>query len=169
MTKNKQTNLIYYLGAVLLAAVLVFLDQFTKHLAVIHLKGKEAFVLIQGVFEFSYLENRGAAFGIFENMQWLFILATLVILAVALIIFIKLPKTSHFLPLLITMAVVVAGAIGNLADRILHGYVIDFLYFSLIDFPIFNVADVYIVMGCLLFVIFYVGYSDSDFAYLKKN
>ena len=102
-------------------------------------------------------------------MQWLFILATLVILAVALIIFIKLPKTSHFLPLLITMAVVVAGAIGNLADRILHGYVIDFLYFSLIDFPIFNVADVYIVMGCLLFVIFYVGYSDSDFAYLKKN
>ena len=130
--------------AVVSLFLLVLIDQVTKFAAVKCLKGKEAFSLIPGVFELQYLENRGAAFGALQNQRWFFILIVIFVLAVLLWCFIRFPKEAHYRPLAVLAVFIAAGAIGNMIDRLLNGYVIDFLYFSLIDFPIFNVADIYV-------------------------
>ena len=139
------------------------IDQITKLWAVNALKGQEAISLIPGVFEFSYLENKGAAFGIFQDKQWLFLGAGIIIMVVLVIFFTRVPKKRENLPLLITMVVVASGAVGNMIDRTCYGYVIDFLYFSLIDFPAFNVADIYVSVGtAVLAVLILFYYKDED-------
>ena len=101
---------------------LIFFDQFTKRLAVKHLKDKPAFVLIDKVFVLSYLENRGAAFGMFQNKQIFFIaVSTIFILAVVFILY-KLPVTKKYLCAECVIVVLLAGAIGNMIDRVINRY-----------------------------------------------
>lgn len=165
--ENKKKSGLYALFAIIGMAVLVALDQWTKSLAVRYLAGQEDFILIPGVFQLEYLENRGAAFGLLQNQIWLFVILTGAFLAVAVWVYVRLPKIKKYLPLHIIAVVLVSGALGNLIDRIRLGYVVDFFYFSLIDFPIFNVADVYVVLSfisliiCILFV-----YQEDDFSFL---
>ncbi len=144
------------------------LDQWTKSLAVKHLKGHGPHVLLDGIFEFLYSENRGAAFGILQGKQVFFsLIAVLVLLAVIYALW-KLPVTKKYLPMILCLLLIASGAAGNLIDRLSEGYVVDFLYFSLIDFPIFNVADCYVTVSTvLLFVLLFFGfYSDEDLAVL---
>ena len=148
--------------------VLTALDQWTKWLAVTHLKDKEAFVLWEGIFELRYLENRGAAFGMLQNQRMVFLVLTVVIMAGTLWIYQKLPQTRRFIPLRLTAAGILAGAAGNMTDRLIHGYVVDFLYFSLIDFPIFNVADIYVtVSSFLLLLLYFFFYREEEFDFLS--
>ncbi|MEY8337288.1 signal peptidase II [Lachnospiraceae bacterium 62-35] len=152
--------------------ILIGLDQWTKQLAVDRLKGKNPFVLWNGVFELRYLENRGAAFGMLQGKQSFFFLVALAVLAAAIFFFLRLPCSRHYLPLGICGSGIVAGAVGNMIDRVSQGYVVDFLYFSLIDFPIFNVADCYVTIGAgLLAFLVLIYYKDEDFAVfsLKKG
>lgn len=155
------------------AAGAVFLDQWTKGLAVTHLKGQAPFVIWEGVFELLYSENRGAAFGMMQGKQGLFFLITLVVLAAAAFVMIKMPLEKRYLPLNICTVMVAAGAVGNMIDRVTQGYVVDFLYFKLINFPIFNVADIYVtVSAALLMVLFLFYYKEEDmdvFAFKKKG
>lgn len=145
-------------------------DQLTKYLAASTLKGTSGISLIPHVFELFYLENRGAAFGIFANRQWFFIMIALVILAVAVYIYILLPQDRYYHPLRLCALLVGAGAIGNMIDRIVHHYVIDFLYFSLIDFPVFNVADCYVVIGAvLLILLLFTKYRSDHFEFLDPR
>ena len=148
-----------------ISAVLIFLDQFTKNLAVAHLKGQESIVLWEGVFELHYLENRGAAFGILQEKQALFlILTTVVVLLITYFYLFRLPNERRFLWLNISAVLFFAGAIGNYIDRLMQGYVVDFFYFRLIDFPIFNMADIYVtVAAVLLLVLGFFYYNESDF------
>ena len=147
--------------------LLLGLDQGSKYLAVAGLKGKPAIPLISGVFELRYLENAGAAFGILQNQRLFLLLFTLLIFAALVVVYLRIPAGGHYLPLRFICVLVGAGAIGNMVDRFLYGYVVDFFYFSLIDFPIFNVADCYVTTACvlvLLFVLFF--YKEEDFAFL---
>ena len=131
---------IFFIGL----GVSIGLDQFTKHLAVVHLKGQKPFVLIKGVFEFYYSENRGAAFGMLQGRQgFFFLIAAAVILAVLWAVY-RMPAGRRYLPLMCSLFLLVSGAVGNMIDRLTQKYVVDFLYFKLIDFPIFNVADCYV-------------------------
>ena len=156
--------------AVVSLFLLVLIDQVTKFAAVKCLKGKEAFSLIPGVFELQYLEYRGAAFGALQNQRWFFILIVIFVLAVLLWCFIRFPKEAHYRPLAVLAVFIAAGAIGNMIDRLLNGYVIDFLYFSLIDFPIFNVADIYVTVAMVvLFILILTIYKDDDFHFLKLH
>lgn len=150
--------------------LLLFLDQFTKYEALLHLKNQSSVSLIPGVLELSYVENRGMAFGMLEGRQILFI-GMCVIFCIALIwAFIRIPKNFDYLPLLITGAVLFGGAAGNFADRLFRGYVVDFIYFSLIDFPVFNVADIYVVCGGIVLVLLVIfKYKDEDFEFLTGN
>lgn len=162
------------IAAIALFAVALLFDQFTKYLAVVHLKGKEPFILIDGVFQFSYLENTGAAFGLLEGKQMVFIVGAVVICIVFLFLFLKMPFSPRYVPLRICGVFLCAGAVGNLIDRIRLQYVVDFLYFNLIDFPVFNVADCYVVVACFVFVfLFLFYYRDEDFSFAafgeKKN
>ena len=146
--------------------MLVFLlfDQLTKFWAVAVLKDGGPISLIPGVLEFRYVENRGAAFGILQNRQWIFLLLGAAVLILFAVFVPKLPKEKHFLWLKLVLFFVAAGAIGNMIDRVWHGYVVDFIYFRLIDFPVFNVADIYVTcaaVAMVLLVMFY--YSDEDF------
>ena len=159
-------------GVLLGILILIGLDQWTKRLAVAHLMGKDPSVIWKGVFELRYLENRGAAFGMLQGKQGFFFLVAIVVLAAAVFFFSRLPYSRKYLPLGLCVLGIVAGAIGNMIDRISQGYVVDFLYFSLIDFPIFNVADCYVTVGAaLLAVLIMTYYKDEDFAVfsLKKG
>ena len=101
----------------------VVLDQYTKILAVKHLKDAPI-PIIDGVFELHYLENRGAAFGILQNQQTFFLIAGIIILGVATFAFIKLPEEKRLIPLRICIVLICSGAIGNMIDRIIHYLII---------------------------------------------
>ena len=159
--KGRIKNGIY---GIITTIILIALDKFTKMLAIIKLKDQDPFVLINGVFEFRYLENRGAAFGIFQNKLLFFILITVVILAVIFYYYWITPEDKKYRPLRFCMILLMAGAVGNCIDRLFRHFVVDFLYFSLINFPIFNVADIYVTVAFALFVVLmFFYYKDDDF------
>lgn len=148
--------------------VLVGLDQFTKSLAETKLKGNAPFVIIDGVFEFSYLRNNGAAWGILSGGRVLLIALTVLILIVIAFLVYRTPLEKKYIPFRIVLLFVSAGATGNFVDRITNGYVDDFIYFKLINFPIFNLADIYVTLSmCLLVVLVFFIYKDNDFDFLS--
>ena len=123
----------------------IWLDQLTKWLAVTLLQGNPSVPIIPEVFQLTYLENPGAAFGMLQNNRWVFlIISTIGILAVLFYLLIKRP-TSKLLCL--SLSFIVGGGIGNMIDRVLLGYVVDFFDFCLINFAIFNVADSFVCVG----------------------
>jgi len=154
------------------AALLLLLDQYTKYLAIIHLKDSPAVVLIEDVLELKYLENRGSAFGMLQNQKFFILFVGFVFLAVILFFLFKLPVEKKFRIVHILSAAVVAGGIGNMIDRFRFDYVVDFIYFVLINFPIFNVADCYIVVSVIgLFIMFLFVFKEKDLEFLsfKQN
>ena len=165
---NKKTTLKYTLLLVIGVALLLALDLWTKTLAVTYLKGQESIVLIPGVLELEYLQNTGAAFGILRNQQWFFYIVTVLMLICILGIYYKMPMIKKYLPGHMVLIFITAGALGNFIDRLKLKYVRDFIYFSLIDFPKFNVADMYITVGCVVvFILILFIYKDDDFAFLS--
>ena len=167
---GKIKRAVFFLIDIAVMAILVFIDQMTKELAVVHLKGHDPVKLIPEVFELRYLENRGAAFGMLQDMRILFIVVGAVFLVVILYMLIRLPAIKKYLPLRACLVLIGAGAIGNLYDRITLDYVIDFLYFIYIDFPIFNVADIYVtVSAAMLIILFIFIYKDEDLDLKKAN
>ena len=164
---------------------LIMLDQLTKYLAVVFLKGNPPIPIIKNVFELQYLENSSAAFGIdpisllqnifhfeiFEknpvlylNIRMLFFyIITILMVLVFVWIFLKIPKNKRMIYLDCVLIFITAGAIGNLIDRIMQQYVVDFLYLKFIDFPIFNVADIYVSCSAVvLLVLGIIYYKDED-------
>ena len=172
MTQNNNQPKINYVPACLLTIFAIILDQWTKHLAVTKLQGKTPFILINKVFQLCYLENRGAAFGLLQNQRIFFLICALVILIFAIWIYGKLPNAQRYLPLRICIIGICAGAIGNMIDRIYLGYVVDFFYFNLIDFPIFNVADIYVTVSTIVLVIlilFYYQRTNLKNCFIVEN
>lgn len=165
MTKRISVNLIIDF---ILLIVLIVGDQFTKYLAVINLKEKSAIPLISGVLELNYLENKGAAFGMLKNQKWFFIFVAIIILACIIYVLAKAPTEKKYIVLHILLTLIAAGAIGNMIDRMMLGFVVDFIYFKLINFPIFNVADMYVT--CATFILIFIilfGYNENDFKFLS--
>ena len=154
-----------------LLLILIGIDQLTKYWATIQFSDDQSLSLIPKVLRFVYHENDGAAWGMFSGRAFLLSFITLVAVIVFAWVFFRLPTKSHYTPLRILLVFVAAGAIGNnLIDRILFGHVIDFIYFELIDFPVFNVADCYITVSTFVFAIlalFY--YKEDDFDFFKRK
>ena len=149
----------------LCAALLIWLDQWTKKLALAHLKDQPEIVIWKGVFELRYLENRGAAFGMLQGRQVFFFLVAVIVLAGVGYAFYRMPFNRHYLPLWACLVLLVSGALGNMIDRISRQFLVDFLYFSLIDFPIFNVADCYVTVSAILLVFLVTWrYDEGDLA-----
>ena len=170
MKSKKLSPLAVYLVCAAAIVLLLAADQYTKSLAVQYLKDQPSIELIPGVLELFYLENRGMAFGLLQDQYWLFAMMTVLFLIVMVIVFYKLPKTRRFLPLFAVLTVLTAGAVGNFYDRFLNHYVVDFIYVSLINFPVFNVADIYVTVSVAVFLLLYLlYYKDEDFAFLHKN
>lgn len=132
--------------------ILIAVDQFTKLAVLGSLKSVGSIGIIDGFFSLTYVENRGAAFGMLEGGKWIFIAITLAVVVFAAVYYIKMPKTKENLWLRIAMAMIISGAIGNAVDRLFRGYVVDFLDFIIFgyDFPVFNFADILVVLGTAL-------------------
>ncbi|SHI31124.1 signal peptidase II [Parasporobacterium paucivorans] len=157
---------------------LVFADQLTKYFVRVYLMPKGSIPIISGVLELRYLENFGAAFGILQNKKVFFVIITLIIMIIIFYVSRKIyseiycKKTESailkkFIVLDIVLLVLAAGALGNLVDRIRFNYVVDFIYFKLIDFPIFNIADCCVTLSAItLIIIFLFVIKDNDFKHL---
>ena len=168
-TSSKSKGLFIFLD-ILFFILLVILDQITKNLAVVYLKDKPAHVIWEGVFELHYLENSGAAFGMLQNQKVLFVSIAAIILVIIGYLLIKLPRNRHYAMLEVLLVLIASGAVGNMIDRVEFNYVVDFFYFKLIDFPIFNVADIYVSVSCVLLAILVIFfYKDEDFDFLSKK
>ncbi|PKM50272.1 MAG: signal peptidase II [Firmicutes bacterium HGW-Firmicutes-7] len=150
--------------------LLIGLDQLVKYLTVIHLQGNSPYVIIDGVFQLTYVENSGAAFGMLQNQRTFFLIFTLIVIGLVLVYYLKIPKTKRFTILRITVILFFAGALGNWIDRLRLSYVIDTFYFNLINFPVFNVADSYVVVSTFVFaylILFY--YKENEFDFIKSK
>jgi signal peptidase II len=169
MSLKKKLFLFFDLVAIVL---LILFDQYTKYLAVIRLKDKPAYSIINSVLELNYLENTGAAFGMLQNQKVFFIFVAIVILFVIAYVLFKTPDDKKYSILHILLSLIAAGAIGNMIDRIRYDYVVDFIYFVFINFPIFNVADIYVSISTfvLIFILlFYYKEEDLNFISFKQK
>lgn len=168
---NQKTKL--NLGLVFGFFLTIGLDQWTKFLAVKHLMNRPAYSILNGVFELLYSENRGAAFGILQGRQVFFLLIALIVLSAAVYAVSRMPANKKYLPLHLIAMFLSAGAVGNMIDRFIRGYVVDFLYFKLIDFPIFNVADCYVTVSMFIFLLLFLFYYKEEdlscLAFRKKE
>jgi len=136
----------------IIVLVIVLLDQISKLAAIKYLKGNRPLVLIEDFFQLYYVENTGAAFGIFKNGRYFFIIVSILVIVFVVLFIIKYFH-SLTLTMKIALSVFIGGAIGNLIDRIRLGYVVDFLSFKLpwgYDFPVFNIADTFIVISTII-------------------
>lgn len=136
----------------ILSFFIIALDQITKFAAVKYLKGSKPYIIIPNFFELNYVENFGAAFGILQEKRVFFIVITLiVILSITFYLIKNYYDLNTYIRL--ALAMLIGGAIGNFIDRFRVGYVVDFLSFKLFksyDFPVFNIADIFIVIGTIL-------------------
>jgi signal peptidase II len=135
---------------IIIFAVVMILDQGTKYMARLHLMNAPGGTVpvFEGVFHLTYRQNTGAAFSILSNYRWVLVAVTLI--ACSCIVYYLYTHRNLKLFLRIGLALVLAGALGNLVDRAFVGYVVDFFDFRLINFAVFNVADCAIVSGCIM-------------------
>ena len=143
-------------------AALIAFDQWTKMLAVNHLMNQDPYVMIEGVFQLRYLENRGAAFGMMQGQKTFFLITATIAVALIAYAYFKLPWEKRYHPLRVIGLFIAGGAVGNMIDRVVLSYVVDFFYFELINFPIFNVADIYVSCATVLLAILILFYYDED-------
>lgn len=155
----------------ILFVILTAADRITKIMAYNNLKDNDSVVVIKGFLSFTYVENKGAAWGIMSGRINLLAIATIIIIPFLIFLFIRawkskkyfdLKKSRYLTILQLDMILLLAGAVGNFIDRILMGFVVDFFQFTFIDFPVFNVADCYITAGAFIFVIIYIFVFKSD-------
>ena len=168
----KKMSTKYLIRVSISVILLILLDQLTKIWAVVRLKDQPAISLIRGVFELPYLENRGSAFGMMQGARVFFIISTIVLFLLVCVIYVRIPKEKMYLPLRVIAVLFLAGAAGNFIDRVRQGFVVDFFYFSLINFPIFNVADIYVTtatIALIVFILFYYKEADLERIFSKKK
>ncbi len=160
MKLRLKKNPLFWISAI----ISIILDHLTKFWVVQNFQLGETLALWPGVFHFTYVTNTGAAFSLFSNggvywLRWLSLIVSLGLMAWAWLG----PKFNQWEQL--GYGLILGGALGNGIDRFVSGYVVDFLHFRLIDFPVFNVADVSINIGivCLLIATFFTGESKRNF------
>lgn len=162
-----KNNLAAYIILLVISAALVVLDQISKHLVVLYLPKDAQIKVIPYLFNFTYVENKGAAWGMMANSRWIFIIvsaAAVVILAALLLYFAKSKKVF-----VSSLVLIFAGGIGNMIDRVANGYVVDFIQFDFFQkFPVFNVADSYVTIGGFMLII-YVLFIDRSLLSGKKK
>ena len=149
--------------------LLLILDRVTKQWAQSHLMSGDITVW-DGVLKLHYLENSGAAWGLFENLFWVFYIVTAVAVFIMAYLYARIPFEKKYVFLRILLVVLCAGAVGNFIDRAWYQYVIDFIYLEFINFPVFNVADIYVTVSVILLVIslFFI-YNKDEKLWKKKE
>ncbi len=135
----------------LIIPILVFIDQIVKSICVEKLV--EPITLIPGIIELLYVENRGAAFGIMQDKR-IFLVGLPILIIIGLLIYLfRLGDTLADKFTKISLILIISGAIGNLIDRVVNGYVVDMFHFTFFEFPVFNIADILVVIGTIILIL----------------
>ena len=167
MLKNK-TKLKWLIIFLAVTVFSIGLDQAIKFLVIKNLQGKGAYPLIDGVLELQFYPNTGIAWSMLEGQSVFILFMVIIFLAAILFFIVKLPETKKFRILYVLGGLLTGGAIGNMIDRFRLGYVVDFISFVLIHFPIFNVADMCIVISVILYAVMFIFvYKEEDLAFLN--
>lgn len=159
--KQRIRHFIYFL-------ILIAIDQVSKFWVRTSLIKNGPITIIPNTLTLDYHENNGAVWGIMSGKVSFLRILTIIIFFVILYLYIKIPQDKKYNALKILSVFIMAGAVGNLIDRCYLGYVVDFIYFKLINFPIFNLSDSYLTVSCIILLIlalFY--YKDSDFDFVN--
>lgn len=130
-------------------ALVLFLDQLTKWLVRAHFLLGESYDVIEGVFSITYIENKGAAFGLGEGNAFIFVLMAIIV-SVVIIYYYKRQEKNFCLSLGVSL--ILSGAWGNLIDRVMKGSVTDMFNFHI--WPVFNIADIAVCLGCFFFILY---------------
>lgn len=156
-------------GIFLLVLLIVF-DQLTKIAVIKNFVLGEEKEIIKNVFSLEYIRNTGAAWGMFPNGTVFFAVFSTIVCILLFILYMKIPKEKKYNILSVVVLTLIAGAVGNLIDRVFRHFVVDFFYFKLIDFPVFNVADIYVTVSAIvLIVIIMFFYKEEDFDFIKLH
>lgn len=131
---------------------LILIDQITKIITLKQLAPIGSVTIIENILSFTYVENRGAAFGIMQNSRIFFLIFTVILIGAIIYYTIKTKQNSKFY--LISTSLIIAGGLGNFIDRLFRGYVVDMIEVTFIDYPVFNFADICIVIGAILFCVY---------------
>ena len=146
----KRKRAVDYIAYLLIIAVGIAIDQLTKALTVKSLAVGETYPIIEDVFHFTHVQNRGAAFGMLANAPWVFnILSTIMIIGLAAFLFLGMSPNLLYT---ISTALIISGGIGNMIDRLSLGYVVDFVDCRFINFAVFNFADSIVCIGAGLMI-----------------
>lgn len=148
---------------IVIGAVILFADQLSKIWVCANAALGDTFASFGGLVDFTYVQNTGAAFSIMSGKMPVLSLISFVFCIAVIIYWIKKKPKN---PLLCTAVVMMfSGALGNAIDRLLRGFVVDFIQLKFIAFPIFNIADIAITVGAVLLVLYVIIFSEDD----KKN
>jgi len=143
----------------IITVALIVLDQISKYLTIHYLKPIETYTIIENVFSLTYVENRGAAFGMLANSRWIFLVVST--FAIIVMAFYKIKHKPKGKMINISLCLLLSGAVGNMIDRIFLGYVVDMLEITFINYPVFNIADCFVVIGAILFSIYILFLYDD--------
>ena len=143
----------------LIIAILIGLDQISKYWALNYLQEMGSIPIIQNVFHLTYVENRGAAFGMFQNNQIIFVIVAMIASIFGL--YYLHTKKMNFIGKF-GIILIISGAIGNLIDRVRLGFVVDYFDFRIIWEYVFNVADVFVVVGTIMLCIYILFFEGKE-------
>lgn len=169
---NTKHKIKIYIIPILCIGLLVALDQITKFIVRTSFALYESHPLIKNVFHLTYIQNTGIAWGMFKNGRTIFLILTILVLLVCACFYAKIPEDKRFTPIRVCLVFLVSGAIGNMIDRISLRYVVDFFDFRLINFPIFNVADIYVTVSMIVLILlcaFYYHDHEIDALFSKSE
>ena len=170
ITARCKKNLPAYLILLAISAVLVTLDQISKYIAVQNLPkdDPEPIKVIPYLFNFTFVRNEGAAWGILKDNRWIFIAVSGIAIAAIAAVLLYTARSRKFF--VASLVLIFAGGIGNMIDRIANGYVVDFIQFAFWQsFPVFNVADSYVTIGGIMLLVYYIFIDKTLFADKKKK
>lgn len=144
-----------HISVAAVSLIILVVDQLSKIAAANNLIGAGTVGVIPYIINFVYVENRGGAWGILSSHRLALIVITLAVIAICIVL---LFKYCNGKPLLFwAVSLVVTGGVGNMIDRLIRGYVIDFLQFDFYKtFPVFNIADIAVVTGCGLMILYFI-------------
>ncbi|MCJ7856781.1 signal peptidase II [Lachnospiraceae bacterium NSJ-143] len=142
---------------------LTIIDQLSKIAALKYLKPVGSIEFIKGLMNLTFVENRGAAFGMLEGARWFFVIITVAV-TIAAVIYIKkyIPSGREYRYVKLSVILILAGAWGNAIDRLFRGYVVDYFESVFIKWPVFNVADIYVVAGTVLLAFMFIFVINDE-------
>ena len=152
---------------IIFVALLTSIDQLTKYIIKSKFVLFESKEVIKNIFAITYIHNEGAAWGVMKGGRIFFLILTSLVVVGCFYILYNIIGNRKYIMLTICIITLISGAVGNMIDRFEYGYVIDFLDFKMINFPVFNVADIYVTVSMIVVLVLMIFiYKEEDINYM---